>query len=93
MAKKTVKFTQKGISKLPNNKPIVYKIKTESGTNNYTGVTKKGRVQERLQEHLQDGKISGTKVQIEQKETIAEAEKAEANIIARSKPKYNKQGK
>ena len=56
MTKKTVPFNQKGIEKLPDNKPVVYKILTEGGKNNYTGVAQRGRVQERLQEHLPGGK-------------------------------------
>ena len=61
---------------------------TETRSNNYTGTAKRGRVQERLQEHL--GKIPGSKVQIEQMSSIHEALKKESNIISRSKPKYNK---
>ena len=56
MAKKTVTFNQKGIEKLPDNKPVVYKILTEGGKNNYTGSAQRGRVQERLKEHLPGGK-------------------------------------
>ena len=93
MARKTVPFNQSGASKLPNDKPVVYKIQTESGKTNYVGVAKKGRVQERIEEHLEDGKISGAKVQIEQMSSIKEAEKTEARIIARSEPKYNEKGK
>ena len=95
MAKKTVPFGEAGIEKLPDDKPVVYKILTPSGNNNYTGVAKRGRVQERLQEHLPGGKdpIPGAKVQIEQMPTISEAEAKEARIISRSKPRYNEQGK
>ena len=95
MSKKTVKFNEPAIGKLPNDKPVVYKILTPSGNNNYTGVAKRGRVQDRLAEHLPGGKdaIPGAKVQIEQKSTIQEAMAKEQNIIARSKPKHNKQGK
>jgi len=42
---------------------------------------------------LEDGKISGSKVQIKQMPSIKEAEKVEARIIARSEPKYNEKGK
>lgn len=92
---KTVKFNESGIDRLPNDKPVVYKIITPGGNNNYTGVAKRGRVQERLAEHLSGGKdeVPGAKVQIEQMSTIQEAMKKEQNIIARSKPKYNEQGK
>jgi hypothetical protein len=48
-------------------------------------------VQERIQEHLADGNIPGVKVQIEQKQSIQEARETEKRVIARSKPKYNKQ--
>ena len=93
MAKKTVKFNKSGTVKLPKNKPVVYKIKTESGKTNYVGIAKRGRVQERIQEHLEAGKITGSKVQIEQVKSIVDAAKKEKNIISRTKPKYNKQGK
>ncbi|MCG2713763.1 MAG: hypothetical protein L6308_02820, partial [Candidatus Omnitrophica bacterium] len=60
---------------------------------NYVGVPKKGRLQGRVEQHLEDGKICGGKVQIKQMPSIKEAEKAEARIIARSDPKYNEKGK
>ena len=93
MAKKTVKFNKKGAAKLPNDKPVIYKIQTASAATNYVGVAKKGRAQERIQEHLDAGKIPGVKVQIEQFSSIAEAREKEKNIISRTKPKYNEQGK
>ncbi len=93
MAKKTVPFNQSGASKLPNNKPVVYRIKTPAGITNYVGSAKKGRVTERIQEHLEEGRIPGKKVQIEQVPSIREAQQKEQNIISRADPKYNKQGK
>ncbi len=95
MAKKTVDFNKTGIGKLPNNKPVVYKILTESGGNNYTGIAQRGRVQERIAEHLSNDKdyVSGSKVQIEQMKSIEEAREKESRILSRSEPKYNKQGK
>ena len=91
MAKKTVNFNQDGIGKLPNNKPVVYKILTESGKINYTGVAKRGRVQDRLQEHL--GTIPGAKVKIEEFHSISDALKQESKVIKGNGPKYNDQGK
>ncbi len=91
MATKKVKYKQTDIENLPNDKPVVYKILTEGGTNNYTGVAKRGRVQDRIKEHL--GKIPGATVQIDQMNSIAEAKEKESNIITRTKPKYNQQGK
>lgn len=95
MGKKTVDFTKSGIGKLPDDKPAVYRIKTESGKTNYAGIAKRGRVQERLEEHLPGGKdyIPGSKVQIEQVNNIDYAKGKEARMIARTKPKYNDQGK
>ena len=95
MTTKTVKFNKEGIEKLPNNRPVVYKILTPQGNNNYTGVAKKGRVKGRLQEHLPGGLdyIPGSKVQIEQMSTIGEAGQKERRIIKRSKPRHNRQGK
>jgi len=93
MARKTVKFNESGAAKLPNDKPAVYKIQTESGKTNYVGIAKRGRVQDRIQEHLDAGKIPGAKVQVQQVSSIQEAEKTEARIIARTQPKYNEEGK
>ncbi len=90
---KTVRFTKEGIANLPKEKPVVYKIKNQTGENIYAGVAKRGRVQDRLKEHLPGGPApipGGAKVQIEQMASICDAEKKETNIISRSKPKYNK---
>lgn len=93
--KKTVPFNQSGIAKLPDDKPVVYRIETPSGKDNYVGVAKRGRVQERIAEHLPGSKdpIPGAKVQIEQMPTIQRAEAKEKGVIARSQPKYNKNHK
>ncbi len=95
MAKKTVSFDRKGIEKIPDNKPVVYKILTDGGRNNYTGVAQRGRVQDRLREHLPGGKdqIRGAKVQIEQMSSIKDAKVKEERIISRSKPPHNEKGK
>lgn len=95
MASKKVPFNKSGIEKLPDDKPVLYRIETEGGKTNYAGVAKKGRVQDRLAEHLPGGKdpIPGAKVRIEQMPSIAEAEAKEARVIARTKPKHNEKGK
>jgi hypothetical protein len=93
MATRTVTFNKTGIAKLPDNKPVVYKIETAGGKTNYAGVAQRGRVQERLGEHLAGGKITGAKVRIEQASSIDEARAREQRIISRMQPKYNKQGK
>jgi len=91
MRKKTTNFNKKGIGKLPNDKPVLYRIKTPSGGTNYAGTAKKGRVQQRLEEHL--GEIPGAKVQIEQFNSIKDATKKEGNVIKAIQPKYNEKGK
>lgn len=95
MARKTVPFNRQGIERLPNDKPVVYKIITEGGKNNYTGIAQRGRVQGRLEEHLGADRdpVPGAKVVIQQHSSIAEARSQEQRVIARSQPKYNKQGK
>ena len=91
MATKKTKYNKTGIETLPNDKPAVYKILTAKGKPNYVGTAKRGRVQERISEHL--GEIPGATVQIQQTDTIAEARKKEEGIIKRSKPRYNKSAK
>ncbi len=91
MAIKTVKFNQKGAEKLPNDKPVVYKIQTDSGKTNYVGVAKRGRVTDRILEHLDKGRIPGAKVKVEQMQSIKNAENKEQHIISRTQPKYNKE--
>jgi len=91
MSKKKISFNKSGIEILPNNKPVLYRIETETGKLNYVGVAQRGRVQDRLGEHL--GNIPGATVQIEQFNSIEDARKKEVRVIKRNQPKYNDQGK
>jgi len=95
MATKTVSLNKNGISKLPNDKSVLYNIMTPGGRINYTGIAKRGRVQERITEHLSGAKdpIPGCTVRIEQHSSIEAARNKEIRVIARNKPRYNKQGK
>ncbi len=95
MGKKTVGFTPRGVAKLPNDKPVLYRILSAAGKTNYAGVAQRGRVQDRVAEHLPGAKdqVPGAKVQVEQMSSIGDARQKEARVIARSKPKYNDQGK
>ncbi|HDY87279.1 MAG TPA: hypothetical protein ENH82_04080 [bacterium] len=88
---KKVKFNKSSIDNLSNDKPALYRIKTPGGTENYVGIAKRGRVQDRLTEHL--GNIPGATVEIEQFSSIADARKKEKNVIKRIQPKYNTQDK
>ncbi|MGR3179284.1 MAG: GIY-YIG nuclease family protein [Candidatus Anammoxibacter sp.] len=96
VAKKSGKFDSSGIESLAKNKPVVYQIENGKGKNIYTGVAKRGRVEERLKEHLPGAKDpirGGVKVKIQQKTSIDAALKSEAKIIKQQKPARNKQGK
>ncbi len=90
MAKKT-QYSNSSIDSLPTHKPVLYRIETEAGNLNYVGIAKRGRVNDRIKEHL--GEIPGATVSIEQFSSIDDARSKERNVIGRSKPKYNKQGK
>ena len=92
MATKTVPYSARGAGELPNDRPVVYRIKTKGNQTTYVGVAQRGRVQERIREHVSNERIPGAKVQIEQKPSIREAMATEKRVIARSKPHYNRQG-
>ena len=94
--KKTGRFDKNGIEGLAKDKPVVYRIEDARGNNLYTGVAKRGRVEERLKEHLPGGKDpirGGAKVKIQQKPRIEDALRSEARIIRRQSPPQNKRGK
>ena len=94
--KKSGSFNKEGIEGLAKDKPVVYNIENKNGKTLYTGVAKKGRVEDRLKEHLpggQDPVRGGAKVKILQKSSIDEALKSEARIIKSQKPPQNKKGK
>ena len=96
VGKKSSKFDIKGIEGLAKGKPVVYRIEDDKGKVLYVGVAKRGRVQARLKEHLPGGVVpvhGGARVRIQQKPSIAEAEKSEARAIKRGQPPQNKKGK
>ena len=96
MSKKTVKMTNEGINRLPEDRPVLYKILDPRGNNIYTGVAKRGNVHDRLADHMpghRDAVPGAAKVQVEQMSSINHAEKKEQAVISRSKPKYNQRGK
>jgi len=95
VVRETVQFNKSGINQLPDDKPVVYRIQTQDGKTNYVGVAHRGRVRERVADHLAGARdaVPGSKVRIDQAERIGRARQTEARAISRSKPKYNKQGK
>ena len=89
-------FKREEIQRFAADKPVVYKLLNARGKNLYTGSAKRGRVRERLEEHLPDSRdpVTGAKrVQILQKASIDEARKAESRIISRERPPQNERGK
>ena len=94
--KKTGSFNAEGIEGLAKDKPVVYDIENKQGKTLYTGVAKRGRVEQRLKDHLPGGPDpirGGAKVKIKQQPSIAKAEKAEERAIKLNKPPQNKKGK
>jgi hypothetical protein len=91
MGMKKVKYNKQGIAQLPNDKPVLYRIETESGNPRYIGVAQRGKVKEIISEHL--GEVPGATVRIEQFNDIKDAQKKEINVIRRTQAKYNRQGK
>lgn len=94
--RKSGNFNKEGIESLAKNKPVVYKIENSRGKNIYTGIAKRGRVEERLKEHLPGGADpvrGGVKVKITQKDSISDALKSEARIIKQQQPPQNKKSK
>jgi len=79
MGTKKVNYNKTGISQLPNNKPVLYRIEEANGNPTYIGIAKRGRVQERIKEHL--GKIPGAVVKVEQFSSISEAQEKETRVI------------
>jgi len=88
---KKVRYIKEDINQLPNNKPVLYRIETENGKLNYVGIAQRGRVKDRIKEHL--GDIPGNTLRIEQFNSIMEAKKKEINVIKRNQPKYNELNK
>jgi len=86
-------FKKENLDSIPTYKPVLYEIHNSHGTNIYTGTAKRGRVKERLKEHLTQGSdpVKGGKLfRIKQMDSIKNAQKEEQRIIKREKPKFNK---
>lgn len=93
---RTKKFTKANIKKLPENKAIIYKLKSSTGKNLYTGIAGRSRGQDRLLEHkeLEQEKIPGaTRFQFTQVKNKNRAEQIEKQIIKKEQPKFNEQNK
>lgn len=90
--KKCATFSIKGIEGLATDKPVVYTILNKEGRNVFTGVAKKGHIDEKIKEHLPGGLdviYGGARVKIKQKSSIAVAKISEARIIRSQQPRQN----
>ena len=84
-------FNGKTIEQLPNDRPALYVLE-RSGKPLYAGVAQRGRLQERLKEHLDAGDVRGaTRVRVRAMPSIDEARQAEEQFIKREKPPGNEQ--
>ena len=92
MGSKAVTYNQHGIDQLPEDQPVLYRIKNEAGMMNYVGVAQKGYVRERISVHLRGG-VPVVKVHIEQFSNLKDAQKKEINVIRRAKARYAREGK
>lgn len=93
---RTQKFTKQNITKVPQDKAVIYKIKDRGGENLYTGIAGRGRSQERLLEHkeIKKEKIpEGTRFQYAQVKNKERAHDIEKQIIKKEQPEFNEQHK
>lgn len=93
---RTQKFTKANIINVPQDKAIIYKIKSREGENLYTGIAGRGRSQERLIEHrdIKKEKIpDGTRFQYAQVKNKERAHEIEKQIIKKEQPEFNEQNK
>jgi len=94
--KNAKKFNRTSIKKLPEEKPILYKLLNNTRKELYIGVAKRNRIQDRLLEHLtlKEEKIPGaTKIKFVQFSSIKKAKKAEKQLIKKIQPRFNEQNK
>lgn len=93
---RTQGFIKANIANVPQNKAIIYKIKSKDGENLYTGIAGRGRSQERLIEHKDIKKEQipdGTRFQYAQVKTKDRAHQIEKSIIKKEQPEHNEQHK
>ena len=91
MTKLNLRFSKRAIKQLPDNKPGVYIIKNNCGTNMYTGIAKRGQVLETLQNHFYGGDnyVPGAWLQFEQFNNLTDCNARLKTILERDNPRYN----
>jgi hypothetical protein len=91
LTKLNIRFSKKAIKQLPDNKPGVYIIKNNSGTNMFTGIAKRGQVLETLGRHFYGGDkyVPGAWLQFEQFNNLTDCSTRLKIILERDDPAYN----
>jgi len=90
------KFNKNNIKSIPNDKPIIYRLQNNKKQKLYTGIAKKGRIPERLFEHinLKKERIPGaTKIKIVQMPNVEKAKIIEKRLMKKFQPRFNIQNK
>lgn len=92
MTKVNLRFSKKAIRQLPDSKPGIYIIKNNSGANMFTGIAKRGQVQETLLSHFYGGGntyVPGAWLRFEQYSNLTDCNTRLKAILENEKPKYN----
>jgi len=90
------KISKTIIKKVPNDKPIVYGIFTNSGELQKVGRAKRGRAPQRILEsanEIREAKRQARKFAAISTKTVEEAKKLETRLIKLRKPPFNKEKK
>jgi len=85
-------LSKRQIGNVPDDLPAVYELLNRKGENIYTGLAKRSRVRDRIDEHLPGGQDSvpgASGFRIKQMPSVELARKEEKRIIKQDKPKYN----
>ena len=86
-------LNKKHVEQIPDDLPANYKITSQAGKLIYTGIAKRGRVQDRLLEHLPDAPDAipgGSKFSVKQAQSVDLARQEEKRIIQQEHPTQNK---
>lgn len=90
MAKKSANYNKGDVQNLSNEMPVVYRIQTEGGKDNYVGSAQRGRASERIGEHI--GKVPGARVKIEQHNSIDAAKRQRLGSSSASSQNTTRRG-
>lgn len=93
---KAKKFNDANVTKVADDKPVVYRLLNKNNKDVYVGIAKRYRGQDRLMEHLnlKKEKVPGAvKLKVLPVKNLGVAEKVEKKLIEQLSPKFNIQNK